>query len=130
MAHANEEVLRDLYAIFAKGDMQGFLAGCTDDVSFSVPGTAAVSGEYTKGTFLDLIAPVMELSGGSFNEEVIDVFANDDHGVLLLRHSFTRADEPRDYLTAHIVTMRDDKIATWREYPGSLKEFEEAWGPK
>jgi ketosteroid isomerase-like protein len=123
-------VLRDLYSIFAKGDLEGFLAGCTDDVTFTVPGTAAVSGEYTKASFPELIAPVMELSGGSFQEDVVDVFANDDRGVLLLRHSFTRAGQPREYLTAHIVTMRDGRIATWREYPGSPKEFEEAWGPK
>jgi ketosteroid isomerase-like protein len=129
VGHANEQVLRDLYAIFAKGDMEGFLAGCTDDVTFTVPGNAAVSGEFTKGTFLDLIAPVMELSAGTFQEEVVDVFANDEHGVLLLRHTFTRAGQPREYLTAHIVTMRGAKISTWREYPGSTKEFLEAWGP-
>jgi hypothetical protein len=29
MAHPNEERLRDLYATFAKGDLQGFLDGCT-----------------------------------------------------------------------------------------------------
>src|SRR3954466_3619218 len=103
MSHPNEEVLRDLYAVFAKGDIQGFLEGCTDDVSFTVPGQTVVSGEYTKGTFLDLIGPVMEVSGGSFQEEVVDVFANDEHGVLLLRHSFTRAGEPREYLTSHII---------------------------
>ena len=130
MSHPNEEVLRDLYALFAKGDIPGFLAGCTDDVTFTVPGSAAVSGTYTKGTFLDLIAPVMELSGGTFQEEVVDVFANDAHGVLLLRHSFQRAGQPREYLTSHIVTMRDGQISTWQEYPGSPKEFEEAWGSK
>ena len=45
MAHPNEDHLRDLYAIFAKGDLQGFLDGCTDDVTFHVPGDTRASGE-------------------------------------------------------------------------------------
>ena len=130
MGHQNEEVLRDLYAVFAKGDIEGFLAGCTDDVTFDVPGNAAVSGSFVKSTFMDLLAPVMQLSNGTFQEEVVDVFANDDHGVLLLRHTFDRAGVSRQYLTSHIVTMRDGQISSWREYPGSDREFTEAWGTK
>src|SRR5262249_10582545 len=128
MSHPNETVLRDLYAIFAKGDVPGFLEGCTDDVTFVVPGEAAVSGSFTKPTFMELIAPVMERSGGTFQEDVLDVFANDDHGVVLLLHHFDREGEHREYRTAHIVTFRDGRIATWEEHPGSIAEFEAAWG--
>jgi ketosteroid isomerase-like protein len=128
MSHPNEDRLRELYAAFARGDMEGFLDGCTDDVTFTVPGTATVSGEFTKGTFGGLVAPVMEVSGGTFREDVLDVFANDEHGVLLLLHSFDRDGQRREYRTAHIVQLRDGKIAKWQEHPGSPGEFEEAWG--
>jgi len=128
MAHPNETQLRSLYGLFAQGDIEGFLAGCTDDVTFTVPGNAAVSGEFTKATFMDLLAPVMERSGGTFEEHVLDVFANDEHGVLLLLHRFTRDGTPRQYRTAHIVELRDGLIAKWNEHPGSVREFEEAWG--
>jgi ketosteroid isomerase-like protein len=126
--HPNEYRLRELYATFAKGDLEGFLAGCTDDVTFAVPGKASVSGKFTKQTFGEMIAPVMQLSGGTFREDVLDVFANDEHGVLLLEHSFDRDGVHREYRTAHIVHMRDGKIAAWTEHPGSMREFEEAWG--
>ena len=128
MPHANETQLRTLYALFARGDIEGFLSGCTDDVTFTVPGSAAVSGEFTKATFMKLLAPVMERSGGTFQEEVLDVFANDDHGVLMLHHRFTRDGTEREYRTAHIVELRDGLIAKWTEHPGSPHEFEEAWG--
>ena len=88
MQHPNESMLQELYARFGQGDMPGFLAGCADRVTFSVPGEAAVSGEFTKATFMDLIGRVMERSGGTFREDVLGVFANDQHGVLLLHHQF------------------------------------------
>lgn len=129
MAHSNELKLRELYVKFAQGDIDGFLAGCTEDVTFKVPGGAAVSGSFTKATFMAMLAPVMERSGGTFREDVLDVFANDEHGVLLLRHRFERDGQPREYRTAHIVELAGGAIASWIEHPGSMSEFEEAWGP-
>jgi ketosteroid isomerase-like protein len=128
MSHTNEDNLRDLYAVFAKGDLPGFLEGCTDDVTFTVPGHAAVSGSFTKGTFVDLIGIVMSRSAGTFQEDVLDVFANDDHGVLLLLHHFDREGRHFEYRTAHVVTFDGDKVASWEERPGSMAEFEAAWG--
>jgi ketosteroid isomerase-like protein len=128
VAHPNEDQLRHLYGLFAKGDIDGFLAGCTDDVTFMVPGEAAVSGRFTKATFMQLLAPVMERSGGTFQEDVLDVFANDDHGVLLLLHRFERDGEARRYNTAHVVEFSGGRISRWEERPGSRSEFEQAWG--
>jgi ketosteroid isomerase-like protein len=53
VAHPNETMLRDLYAKFAQGDIAGFLDGCTDSATFTVPGKAAVSGSFAKSTFMD-----------------------------------------------------------------------------
>ena len=128
MAHPNEERLRDLYAVFAKGDLPGFLEGCTDDVTFTVPGNTPGSGTFTKATFIDWIVGVLGQTGGTFREDVLDVFANDEHGVLLLHHEFDRDGAHREYETAHVVTLRDGRIASWEERPGSLREFEDAWG--
>ena len=130
MQHPNESMLQELYARFGQGDMPGFLAGCADRVTFSVPGEAAVSGEFTKATFMDLIGRVMERSGGTFREDVLGVFANDQHGVLLLHHQFERDGKCRAYRTARIVEFVDGKIAAWREHPGSEPEFADAWGPR
>jgi ketosteroid isomerase-like protein len=128
--HPHEALLRDLYATFASGDLPGFLSGCTDDVTFTVPGDAAVSGTYDRDTFLGMIGVVMERSAGTFQEDVLDVFANDDHGALLLHHRFERDGLPQAYETTHVVTFAGDKLASWREHPGSMTEFEAAWGPR
>jgi steroid delta-isomerase-like uncharacterized protein len=130
MAHPNEERLRVLYAAFARGDLQGFLAGCSDDVSFTVPGDTPASGVYTKETFVGWITGVLAMTAGTFEEHVLDVFANDEHGVLQLRHEFDRDGVRRVYLTSHACELRDGLIARWEERPGSLVEFEAAWGTR
>jgi ketosteroid isomerase-like protein len=130
MAHPNEQRLRDLYAVFAKGDLEGFLSGCTDDVTFTVPGNTPGSGTFTKATFMDWIGPVIGSTGGTFQEHVLDVIANDERGILLLRHEFDRDGIHRVYNTSHVLDVRDGLISTWEERPGSLTEFEAAWGTR
>ena len=38
MAHPNEEVLRNAYAAFARGDLDCYLGNRTNDITFHVPG--------------------------------------------------------------------------------------------
>lgn len=128
MAHANEERLRHLYALYAQGDLGGFLAGCTDNVIFAVPGYAAVSGTYSRDQFPEWIGKVTELSGATFRGDIIDVVANDERGVLLLVHAFDRDGTHYEYQTAHLVHFENGLIARWVQHPGSMREFEAAWG--
>jgi ketosteroid isomerase-like protein len=128
MGHPNENQLRRLYGVFAQGDVEGFLDGCTDDVVFAVPGYATVSGSHTRAEFPSWIQEVIGRTGGTFREDIVEVFANDEHGVLLLVHTFERDGQSYEYQTAHIVEFRDSKIARWTEHPGSMREFEAAWG--
>jgi ketosteroid isomerase-like protein len=128
--HPNEVRLRELYATFAKGDLQGFLDGCTEDVTFTVPGNTPGSGVFDKQTFIDWITGVLGQTAGTFREDVLDVFANDEHGILLLHHEFDRDGQHREYETAHACELSNGLISAWEERPGSLREFEEAWGTK
>ncbi len=128
MGHPNEDRLRELYAAFAKGNLQGFLDGCTDDVLFAVPGYATVSGTYDRAQFPGWIEDVIGRTGGTFREDIVDVVANDEHGVLLLVHTFERDGERHEYQTSHLVDFRDSRISRWTEHPGSMREFEAAWG--
>ncbi|HEY6319409.1 MAG TPA: nuclear transport factor 2 family protein [Acidimicrobiia bacterium] len=128
MGHANEDKLRHLYAAFAQADLGGFLAGCTDDVTFAVPGYASVSGTYRRDEFPGWIGSVIERTAGTFQEDIVDVVANDERGVLLLVDTFERDGARHEYQTAHLIHFTDGRIARWVEHPGSMREFEEAWG--
>jgi ketosteroid isomerase-like protein len=128
MGHANEQLLRDAYAIFAKGDVAGFLAVCTDDIVFRVPGHNVMSGDWDREGFAgEFVQRLMGHTQGTFREEIVDLVANEDHGVLLLDHHFERDGKPVDYRTCHVVELRNGKITSWREWPGDLAKFEEAW---
>lgn len=128
MSHSNEQVLRDGYALFGKGDVEGFLATCTDDVVFTVPGNNVMTGEYDKAGFArDFISRFMAYTKGDFREDIVDLVANDEHGVLLLEHHVGHDGRTAEYRTSHVVTFRDGRIASWREWPGDLTAFDAAW---
>lgn len=46
---------------------------------------------------------------------MLDVFANDDHALMLLHHAFDRDGEHREYGTAHIPELRDGSISKGTE---------------
>jgi ketosteroid isomerase-like protein len=128
MAHAKESWLRELYDRFAHGDLAGFLDACTDDVVFAVPGYASVSGTYRRDEFTEWITDAVARTGGTLKEDVVNVVANDEQGVVLIDTHFYRDGDHHEYQTAHFVEFRDDKVARWTEHPGSMREFEAAWG--
>ena len=129
MAHPLQTVIREAYAAFGYGDLEGYLRSCTDDFTFQVPGRGGLSGVYVGQPGLyELAGKAMERTGGTFQEEVEDVFANDRHAVVLARHRFTRDGVSRDYRTAHIYEIRDGKLAHCFEQPRDPAGFHEAWG--
>ena len=86
--------------ILARARPWRFLDGCTDDVTFTVPGNTPGSGLFTKATFTEWITGVLGQTNFTFQEDVLDVFANDEHGILLLFHLFERDGQHREYNTA------------------------------
>jgi ketosteroid isomerase-like protein len=129
MGHPNEVRLVELYAMLGRGDVDGFLGACTDDIVFTVPGNSAVSGTWTKWTFRTMVEPARTVSRGTLRQRITHVIANDDQGILLLDHRLEREGRPYAYRTAHLVRFRQDLLCAWTEHPGSLAELEGAWGP-
>jgi ketosteroid isomerase-like protein len=127
MPHPNEDLLRHAYAAFSRGDLEGYLRYCSDEIVFHVPGRNPVSGTYTRAQFLPFIGRVMELSNGTFHEAVLDVAANDHRGLVLTEHEFERKAKKHVYRTAHIYRIEDGKLAEFREYPEDLYVFDAAW---
>lgn len=128
MAHPHEEMLRRAYADFARGDLAAYLNSCTDAIVFRVPGRSIVAGTYDKRQFgADLIAKVIDATGGTFRETVLDVVANDTRGVVLARHEFERNGRTRSYNTAHIYRIENGRLAAFEEYPEDLYAFDAAW---
>jgi ketosteroid isomerase-like protein len=129
MAHPNEALLRKAYADFGAGDIDAFWAACSDGFTFNVPGKSQVSGSFKgREQFMGMLGTVMQASGGAFEETVHDVLANDEHGVVLAVHRFTRDGKPREYRTAHIYHINNGKLQECWEQPQDQAAFEAAWG--
>ena len=113
MAHPNEDLVRDGFAAFERGDMDALRKQIfTDDVRWHNPGRGPISGDY-EGTeqVIQYFARVFELTGGTFSLELHDVLANDEHAVALITVRGERAGKQltdNEVLTYHI---RDGKIS-------------------
>jgi ketosteroid isomerase-like protein len=107
--------------------MAGVITMCDESMIFEVPGTVPTSGTYDSATFGELIKKTMEIAQGAFRETVVDIIANDYHGIVLLNHSLERNGKRIEYRTTHRYMIRDGKFVGWEEYPGSESEFNEAW---
>ena len=129
MAHPLETTIREAYAAFGRGDLDGYLNPCAEDFTFSVPGDNALAGMYVgRDGLARLAAKAMALTGGTFEEEVEDVLANDAHAVVLAVHRFTRDGAEKAYRTAHVYDIRGGKLARCHEQPQDPDAFDDAWG--
>ncbi len=130
MAHPIEGIIRQAYAAFGRGDVDGYTRPCTEDFVFSVPGRGGIGGAWRgKQGLVALAGKAMEITAGTFRQEVEDVLANDNYAIVFARHTFTRAGQPRDYRTAHVFEIRDGKLAACWEQPRDQATFDDAWGP-
>ena len=130
MPHPMEAIIRDAYTAFGRGDIDGYLQPCAQDFAFHVPGHGVIAGTYVgRGGLYELAGKAMSITGGTFNEEVEDVLANDHFAVVLARHRFTRDGSSKDYRTAHVYEIAEGKLARCFEQPRDADGFDEAWGP-
>jgi len=128
MAHPNEDILRQAYRAFAEGDMDLLRRLFADDIIFRIPGTSPVAGEYRgRDAVFGYLGKVMDRSGGTFQLEVHDVVANDEHVVGLTIHSGTRNLIHTTLRSVHVWHVRDGQLAELWEYP-EQPAFDEFWG--
>ena len=131
MAHPMEGIIREAYAAFARGDLDGYFQACSEEWNFNVSGMGAIAGTYRgKQGLYELAQKAMTMTNGTFQEDVEDVLANDRHGIVLARHRFIRGGQQKEYRTVHVYEIRDGKLATCWEHPRDQAAFDAAWGPR
>src|SRR5437764_10963830 len=126
MSHPHEETLRTVYDAFAKGDIETVMGLYTDDIQFHVSGRSPVSGSYSgKDEVLGLYGKMVELSGGTFRVEALDILANDEHGVVLTMERGQRDGKTLENRAVHVWNFRDGKCAQFRGYNEDV--WDEFW---
>ncbi len=130
MAHPNEDLLREGYDAFSRGDMDWMRRHWSDDVVWHTPGQSPVAGDYRGADeIIGSFGKLVELTGGSLRVELHDVLANDTHAVGLHTTGGEREGRTlrsREVLVAHI---EDGKFTEFWLHPGDQYEEDRFWGP-
>jgi ketosteroid isomerase-like protein len=110
MSHPNEELLRQGYEAFAKGDLPTVMSIFDEDIVWHSPGRSPLAGDY-KGhqQVQEFFGRIFEISGGTFSNEIHDILANDEHAAVMVRVTAQRPGRSFDALTCHIWHLRDGK---------------------
>ena len=109
--HPNVDLLRRGFAAFAAGDMATLDGMFTDDATWHVPGRNRFSGDYEgKAAIFQYFGEFIQ-DMDSFTQDIHAMFADDEHGVVLVKATATRGD---DRLEANnvLVFHADDGLVT------------------
>jgi ketosteroid isomerase-like protein len=119
VAHPNEELLRKGYDAFGKGDMDTIRELFAPDIVWHAPGRNPLSGDY-RGVdeVLQQFGKVFEMTGGSFNLEIHDIIANDEHAAVLVRAKGERDGKKLDDQSVQVWHIKDGKATEQWLYPG------------
>lgn len=117
--HPNVQRVRDAYAAFAAGDLDGALKDLAPDAVFHFNGEGPNSGDH-KG--LEAITAALvknfELTNGTQKLDIKGIFADDHHAVVSLRETATRTDGASlDVAEAHVLTLDDGRITDLWDLP-------------
>ena len=126
--HPNLERARAGYEAFASGDMATLNDVISDDIVWHIGGNNFLSGDYEgKEAVFGFFGRLAEETGGSFNAEIHDMLANDDHGVALVNESATRADKSLEGRSVHVFHMSDGKMTEFWAFPEDQSLFDDFW---
>ena len=118
MAHPNEDLVREAYAAFGRGDMDALRDKFfTQDVRYHVTDRSLLAGDYEGvDQVLQFFARIFEMSGGTFSFELHDVLANDEHAVALVTVRGERAAKQLNDNMVQTSHLRDGKaFEVWNQ---------------
>lgn len=125
-AEDNATLLRHLFGAFYEGDMETIKGGFAEDAVWHMPGKSQLAGDHQgPDAIVGFIERSVELAEGTFQLELLDVMASEDHGVSWQRITAERGDKTLDQNEALVFRIRDGKIAeVWhRPEQYALDEF-------
>ena len=129
MAHPNEDLVREAFAAFGRGDVDALQRQYFDPgIRWHFPGRSPLAGDHEGvAQVAGMLGRPAELSGGTHGIEVHDVIGNDDHVVVL---ATARAERPGRQLEAsvvHVFHVRDGKVAEAWTHHDDLYSLDEFW---
>lgn len=128
MAHPNEELLRQAYDAYSKGDLEGATSIFADNIHWHVQGQSPIAGVYVgRDQILELFGKIAERSGGTFRLDIHDVLANDEHVVVLVTERAERDDKSLLSTEAHVWHVSNGKVTDFWGLPADVESVDAFW---
>ena len=126
MAHPNEDLVRESFVAFGRGDMAALQKTWAEDIRWHIPGRGLLAGDY-QGVeqVTQLFALLAEVTGGTASAELHDVLANDEHAVALFTLRGERAGKQLNENVVLTYHFRDGKISEVWTHPADLYTYDE-----
>ena len=117
MGHPNEDLIRQGYDAFSRGDMDTLRELFHPDIVWHAPGRSQLSGDHRGiDAVLGYFGQTMELTGGTFRVQVHDVVANDEHAVGLNSVHAERAGRTLEDNNTLVFHVRDGRVTEVWQY--------------
>lgn len=128
---SNKAIVADFFETFSKGDVPGVIDRMHDDGSWWVSGTIdGMSGTYPKAT----LARLLDGARALYREGALCItptsMTAEENRVSVEAKSFATMEDGRIYANSYhfLVTLRDGKVATVREYMDTIHARETFFG--
>jgi ketosteroid isomerase-like protein len=123
------DVVRRAHDAFAIGDIDAVMRLYADDITFHIPGTSPLSGEWRgRERVLAFFAKAAELSEGTLALSPDEVLADGERVVVLTRVRARRKGRSEVFTNVHVLRVVDGKMTELREYMGDERREDEFWG--
>jgi uncharacterized protein len=127
--HPNVARIRDGYAAFAKGDFAALNDLFAEDVLWHEAGRNQLSREYRgRDAVYAFFGKLMEVTAGTFHIDLHAVFADDEHGVALVRMTLSHGDKTVTTNDAHVFHLRDGKVTEFWDASTDQYGYDEVIG--
>ncbi len=108
--HPNAVLLRKGKEAFLRGDIETVKELLADDLVLHTSGTRPFELEYRgRDAFFGYIGQVSQLSGGTYQQEIHDVVASDEHAIALVIARGERNGRSIEYRSAEVFHIRDGR---------------------
>ena len=121
--------LFEILALFNKGDLEALRDRVAPDVSYVIPGRAAVSGEFHGiEALVGAFDCLRRLSGGTIMAEPQLVMSDGDDVLFTARITATHDGRTLDVVNAYAYHFEAGRLASGRLFPGDLHAIEAFFG--
>lgn len=127
--HPNAVAIRRLIEGFRSGDITDFTTVAAPDITWHFPGHEGRLAGTHQGfdEVIAFLANVVDLTGGTFEMDLLDVVANDRRAVALFRGRGSRNGRQLDNPTCLSMRWRDGRIVEVWEFVWDLYHVDEFW---